>query len=135
MSTRAGTSDPLDFRFHRALGGSSDTLKQGATLANGVAVTCVVPIAGALAVRLRGLFTAGGTMTFRYLYPASRRDPNTALSSQVYSSAVIPPAGNLTVVANTEFAQDITPNGESDLLITFTPSGAGAVTFFDGMQQ
>jgi hypothetical protein len=139
----AGTSDPLDFRIARAVGApATDTLYggniaaglPGSTLTDATAVTAQIAIAGALLVRLRGLFTAGGTLHFQYLRPAALR-PAAAGAGYAYSTAVVPPVGDVTVTANTEFSADITPGGESDLLVTFTPSASGVVTFFDVMQQ
>lgn len=133
MAPRKLTADPLDFPFHRSLGGKADTLKEGATLANGVDKQVVAKIAGALVFRTRGLFTAGGTLKFYYLRPGANRDANTVALS--YAAAVAPPHADVVVVGNTSFCVDITPSGESELLIIFTPTGAGAVTYLDGMQQ
>lgn len=133
MAPRKLTADPLDFRFHRALGGKDDTLKEGAALANTVVVAVVVAIAGAFVFRYRGLFTAAGTLKFYYLRPGGSRTANT--TAECYDPAVAGPHVDVAVVAGTAFAIDITPAGESELLITFTPTGAGAVTYSDGMQQ
>lgn len=126
-----GPPDPLDFRRHRQVegnnGAGANTFAPGAAFSvAGGAFSKIVPVAGALAITLRGLFaTAGGTLSFAYVRPA----PNTATAYGVSNP------GNVTVSANTEFATSITPNGEGNLQITFTPGGSGTVTFFDVMQQ
>ena len=123
----AGTPDPLDFRRHRAIPDFKDGLPF--TVAGG-AITALLPIAGALAVTLRGLFaatggTGSGTLTFAY-----RRPPTNVQTAYGISN---PP--NVAVVGGTEFIVTINPNGESVLAVTFTPSDTGVVTFFDQMQQ
>lgn len=130
---QAGTADPLDFRYARKVGGTADTLKAGAVLANATDVQVVAAIAGALAFRLRGLFTASGTLKFYYLRPGAERAGNTI--ADAYDPTVGPALANVAVVGNTSFVADVTPTGESELLIIFTPSGAGVVTYLDGMQQ
>lgn len=121
----AGTSDPLDFRYHRPVAPA------GTALASGEAISWVVAIAGAFFVRHRGKFTVAGTMTFQYLRPRSVRTGD----DDGYSTTLDPPHADVAVVAATEFLVDIEPGGESDLLITFTPADDGTVTFFDTMQQ
>jgi hypothetical protein len=123
MTSRAGVPDPLDARVHRPVGGDADTLKAGATYANGNTRTALLPIAGALSVRLRGLFTgAGGTIALAYLRP----DGVTPYTTN--NPASIP------VTAGAEFVSTFQPNGEGWLRVQFTASGTGAVTYFDVMQ-
>lgn len=121
----AGTPNPKDFRVARPL---APKFKDGIVLSATVAVTAFTPIAGALLVRVRGKFTHGGTLSFSY----RRSPPN---QGTAYTAA--PPCTDVTVVANTEFSQDINPGGESILAIKWTPDGVNAatVTFFDIMQQ
>jgi len=117
----AGIPDPLDARVHRAVSGG--TLKAGATYVNTDVLEVILPIAGALSVRLRGLFaTAGGTLSFAYLRP----DGTTAYTTNNPS--------NVTVTAGTEAVATIQPNGEGWLRVRFTATGTGAVTYFDVMQ-
>jgi hypothetical protein len=145
-----GTSDPLDFRNARPVGdraskivvpatnlygGNLATNDPGTHFVNGDAVTAEIAIAGALLVRLRGKFTGGGTLSFKYLRPGSARNPDSTGAGYSYSTALDTPHADVAVVANTEFLADIEPGGESDLLLTFTPSADGVVTFLDVMQQ
>ncbi len=143
-----GTSDPLDFRNARPVGHPHkpvvpETNLQGGNLAtglpaslivNGTAQTAEIAIAGALLVRLRGLATAGGTLSFLYLRPASARAASGS-PGYSYSNALDVPHADVVVVANTEFLADIEPGGESDLLVTFTPTASGNWVFLDVMQQ
>lgn len=130
---RAGTSDPLDFRFARPVGqNDTDTLKAGAAYAGGGNLQAVVAIAGAFKVRFRGLFTAEGLLKFYYLRPASIRTADDVANA--YDQSVEPPHADKSVTGTVEFVVDIEPVGESDLLIVFVPDGdAGTVTFFDVM--
>lgn len=141
---QAGTSDPLDFRVARAVGvpnnedfalygGNIGTGLPGSSFLNTVAQKAEVAIAGALKVRIRGKATAGGVLHFDYLRPAAIR--NTDPSGAGYKYTVSTPTDDVTVDANTEFAIDIVPVGESDLLVTFTPGGDGDWVFLDVMQQ
>lgn len=143
-----GTSDPLDFRNARPVGhpvkvivpavnlygGNLGTNDPGTHFVNGTAVKAEEAIAGALGVRLRGLFTGGGTLSFLYLRPASARSAAGSAGFS-YAAGVTPPHADVVVVANTEFLVDIAPGGESDMQITFAPTADGVVTFFDIMQQ
>jgi hypothetical protein len=145
----AGTSDPLDFRNARTLGrrpgsvpspetnlygGNLATNDPGTAFTNGDAVTAEVAIAGALLIRIRGLFTGGGTISLAYLRPAASRPADPAAAGYAYTADPAPHA-DVDVTADTEFSFDINPGGESDLLVTFTPSADGVVTFLDVMQQ
>lgn len=119
-----GTPDPLNFRRARSLADPFDDGHVFTQAAGAFAIT--IAIAGALVVRQRFLYTAAGTLSFAYLRPPPK-------NGTAYSSSVVPPVANVAVVANTEGSVDILPAGESLLLITFTPSGNGAVTFHDVM--
>lgn len=128
----AGTPDPLDFRRHRRVeedrqNNPSGFAEGGALSVAGGAVSKLIPVAGALAVTFRGLFaaSAGGTFTFAYVRPDSAAGTSYGVSN---------PA-NVVVSGGTEFCFTINPNGEGNLLVTFTPSGTGTITFFDTMQQ
>ncbi len=147
---RKGTSDPLDFRNARPVGhrvgkvATPDTNLYGGNLAtndpgthftNGTACIAEEAIAGALLVRIRGLFTGGGTLSFKYLRPASARNPDSTGAGYAYSTALDTPHADVVVVANTEFLADIESGGESDLLLTFTPTADGVVTWLDISQQ
>lgn len=128
------TADPLDFPFHRPLGGTEDTLKAGAACVLSTPLTCIVKSAGSPAVRLRGKITGcGGPMKFEYLWPGGSRASNAAITP-VYNNAVEGPHADETIVDGTEFCVTITPIGESEILVTFTPDGDGEVDFFHGMQ-
>lgn len=146
---QAGTSDPLDFRNARPVGtrpgavespatnlygGNLATNDPGTAFTNADAVTAEVAIAGAFLIRLRGLFTGGGTLNMKYLRPASCRAP-AGSPGYTYDESLEGPGTDVTVVANTEFVVDISPGGESDLLLTFTPTADGHVVFFDVMQN
>lgn len=130
----AGTPDPLDFRRHRTvdapLGGQPPgVLGAACPFVNGTPITKLIPVAGALSVTLRGLFaatggTGSGTLSFQFMRPAP-------FSTTPY--ATNNPA-NVAVTGGTEFIVTINPNGEAWMLVTFTPSGNGVVTYFDQMQ-
>lgn len=130
-ASAGGSPDPLDFRRHRPVegnfgAGANSFAASAAFSVAGGNIVKVIPIAGALAITLRGLFaTQGGTLSFAYLRPP----PADATAYGVSNPA------NVTVTANTEFATTINPNGEGNLRITFAPGGTGSVTFFDQMQQ
>lgn len=124
-NNRAGTPDPLDFRYHRPVGG---VFAEGAAIPAAPDVVIIVPIAGALQYRLRGKFTCAGTLSFAYLRPPPK-------DATAYDVALDPPSADVAVVADTEFLVDIQPSGESQLRITFNATGAGVVTFLDQMQQ
>ena len=146
---QAGTSDPLDFRNARPVGkrvaivtpqtnlygGNLATNDPGTAFTNADPVVAEVAIAGAFLVRLRGLFTGDGTLSFRYLRPASARPADPSAAGYAYDPTVTGPHADVTVTADTEFLVDINPGGESDLEVTFTPGADGVVTFFDVMQQ
>lgn len=121
---QGGRPDPLDFRRARPVGG---LFEPGAYDAVDPTVV-LIPIAGAFLIRLRGKFTGGGTLSFAY-----RRNPPDQATA--YSAALSPAHADEVVVANAEFLVDIAPGGEGYLAITWTPVGAGNVTFFDQMQQ
>jgi hypothetical protein len=123
--TDGGIPNPLDFRVPRSVGG---LFADGAVLLAANTYTQILPIAGCLQVRLRGKFTCAGTLSFAYRRPA----PNFATA---YSTALTPPSVNVVVVANTELQVDIQPVGEAYLEVTLAPSGNGAVTFLDVLQQ
>lgn len=117
-----GTPDPLDARRHRPVSGG--TLEAGAAFVNLDVDDTIVPIAGALAVRVRGLFTGGGTLSFSYLRPPPFEGTAYTVSN--------PPS--VVVVANTEFVTTFEPQGESLVRIRFTASATGVVTYLDVMQ-
>lgn len=94
-------------------------------LSNGVAVDWVVPVAGALAFRLRWQSTCAGTLSFAYLRPPPNDDTAYTASNP----------GNTAILANTESVTDFNPEGEGLVRIRFTPSGNGTLTFADVMQQ
>jgi hypothetical protein len=106
---------------HRAVAGG--TLTAGAPITNGGVTSVILPIAGAVKVRLRGLATAGGTIVCAFLRP-------NGLAAYGASN----PA-NITVVGATEFVSTIDVVGESLLRLTFTGSASGAWTFLDVMTQ
>lgn len=116
-----GVPETLTIRKPRSVSG---LFKDAAALLDANTYTQVTAIAGALAVRLRGKFTCGGTLSFRY-----RRPPPSAGTE--YSSALAAPSVDVVVVANTEFLVDITPVGEAYLAIKFDPTADGACTFLD----
>lgn len=125
---KAGVNDPLFFPAPGPVGqGTDDTLKAGAAFHAPDPHTLVATIrcAGALAVTLRGLFTGGGTLSFKYLRPV----PPYTGQYGVGNPADKP------VLANAEFLYTFEPNGESAVLVTFTEAAAGSVTFLDVMQQ
>lgn len=117
--TQAGTADPLDFRRARSVG----TLFADAAVVDPVDPSVVlIPIAGALLVRLRGKMTTSeagppsplGEFTFAY----RRNPPNQATA---YDATLAPPHAAEVVEHDTEFLVDIAPGGEPYLAITFTP--------------
>lgn len=136
---QGGSPDPLDFRRARPVG---TLFGEGREIDNQNATTVLLPIAGALLVRLRGKITTTeavppapmGVLSFAY----RRSPPNHATA---YSISLDPPHADANVVKDTEFLIDIEPGGEPYLAVTFTPDAgvdAGKVisaTFFDVMQQ
>lgn len=123
MTIRSGsTIDPNTSRPHRELKSpAAGVLGTGAALANGTAISVVIPIAGAAVFFARFKASVAGTLSCAFLRP----DGTTAYTT-----------GNPTdvaVLANTEARLTIdTLYGESQLKITFTPSaGPGTVTFLD----
>lgn len=139
QSRAAGQPSPLDARRHRAVGG---IFAAGAEIDNAAASSILIPIAGALLVRLRGKITTTeaappapmGVLSFAYTRPAPDTDTQ-------YSVALDPPHADVNVVKDTELLVDIEPGGESYLLVTFTPDAGVdpleiiSATFFDAMQQ
>lgn len=135
----AGTPDPLDFRRARPVGGF---FAQGAILSDTVATVVLVPIAGALALRLRGKISTTeavppnpiGTLSFAYRRPP----PNEATA---YSTALDAASADQLVTKDAEFMVNVAPVGESLLAITYTPAGGidpaavVTITFLDQMQQ
>jgi hypothetical protein len=136
----AGTPDPLDARRARPVGGA---FKAGTTIATTpTATTVLIPIAGALLLRLRGKITTTeaappapmGVLSFAY-----RRSPPD--DDTAYSTGLMPPHAAETVTKDAEFLVDIEPGGESLLAVTFTPDAGVdpletiSATFLDQMQQ
>jgi len=138
----AGTPDPLDFRRARPIRGEAGEFAVGSAISSTVPTVALVPIAGALVIRIRGKFTTTeaappspmGVLSFTY-----RRSPPD--HDTAYSTSLAPPHADVPVVKDTEFLIDIEPIGESLLAITFTPDGGVdpakviSPTFFDQMQQ
>jgi hypothetical protein len=136
---QGGSPDPLDYRRARPIG---TLFLDGRALSNADPTTVLIPIAGALLVRLRGKIDTTeavppnplGVLSFSY----RRSPPNHAT---VYSTGLSLPHVSVNVVKATEFLIDIAPGGEPYLAVTFTPAvgvDAGKVispTFFDIMQQ
>jgi len=135
----AGIPDPLAARRARPVGG---VFKAGLEIDNAAATTILLPIAGALLIRLRGKITTTeaappapmGVLSFAY----RRSPPN---EGTVYSVSLMPPHADENITKDAEFLIDIEPGGESTLAVTFTPDAGVDVakvisaTFFDQMQQ
>lgn len=136
MSTtqaRAGTPSPQNWIIHERLVNAESkkipnvaSLYEGATCANGVALSALVKCAGASRGRVRFKASAAGSLKLEFVRP-----PANNFAVDVYA------AGNpaaVAIVANTENLLS-TPDiyGEASCLITFTPTGAGTVTFVDWM--
>lgn len=122
-----GTPDPNKKRLHRSMG---DVFADGAAFVNGTAIAVLLPIAGALLIRLRLLVTGGGSLTFAYVRPPAGQ------GTPLLAYGAVLPAAPLPVVANVEGSQDITnAAGECYLLVTYTPSAGGVVTFADIMMR
>lgn len=112
----------IDPTLLKTTGGIGGALTEGSVCANGVAMVAVVNTAGLQRGRLRFKATAAGTVSFRWL----RTDGATP-----YTHAGSKPA-DLTIVASTENVFDLTTHyGEPFLEVTFTPSGAGVITWAD----
>lgn len=121
----SGVPATLTVRVPRSVSG---LFTDGAELLAANTYTQVTPIAGALAIRLRGKFTCAGTLSFLYRRPPYGAGGDAATA---YDAALTPPHADVLVSANTEFLVNIEPVGESYLAITFAPSGNGVVTFLD----
>ena len=121
----AGRPDPAAFRFARPVW----TFAKGTVLSATGAQTVLLPIAGAVLVRFRSLFTAAGTLSFVY-----RRNVPDHATAYTETPA---PVSNVSVAANTAVSTDVSPGGESILAVTWTPNGvdAATVTYFDVMQK
>jgi hypothetical protein len=98
-------------------------LAADAVLSTGVGAASYVSIPDAGAWRFRGLFTVGGTLSFAY-----HRPPPTAETA--YTDAT---PDDVAVTANTPFTTTIFPQGECFVVVTYTPSGNGTVTYLDVM--
>ena len=134
---QGGSPDPLEFRRARTLG---TFFADDAVLTNADPTVLLVPIAGALLVRLRAKITTTeaappnpiGALSFAY----RRSPPN---HDTAYTVTV--PHVSVNVTKATELLVDIQPGGEPYLAVTFTPAvGVDplktiSVTFFDVMQQ
>jgi len=90
-----------------------------ATLTNGVAVSVLIPLAGASRWRLRFKSSAPGSLACAYVRP-----DGTAYSSNNPS--------NVAVTADVETVMEVNEHfGEAQARLTFTPSGDGAMTYAD----
>lgn len=109
-------------RDHRTVGG---TLADGVALATGVAVSALIPLAGSSRFRIRIKASAAGTLSSAFVRPGTTG----------FDAASLYTTGNPTdvaVVANTETKLEISEHyGEALLLLTYTPSGNGTLTFCD----
>lgn len=119
----AGKPDGLDFRKARVLQG----WETGVPFVDAVAQAVLTPIQGALGVRIRFKATCDGALAFEY----RRNSPDIVTA---YTGAPAPSA-DVPVTADTEAVANIAPGGEAYLVVTFTPSADGAVTYADIMQQ
>jgi hypothetical protein len=128
-----GVPETLTVRVPRSIGGY---FADGAAFINADTYTMIIPIAGALSVRLRGKSDGDGTLSFAYRRPpgqGSGQGSGNAATS--YDSSLEPPHANVAVTGATEFLVDITPIGECFLAITWDPSEAGAWNFFDVLSR
>lgn len=128
----AGTPSPNRWIQHERIDTDAKSipnigiLKEGAVCANGVPLCAMFTIAGASRARVRFKADVGGELKLQYCRPRVR--PWDAIP---YTFGQPTP---VTIVANTENAISTTDiNGESMALVTFTPTGAGLVTFCDLM--
>ena len=127
---RAGVPGPDRWIHHEELTASKGiqntaALCTGAACTNGTPLSALVTIAGASRARCRIKTTCDGVLKFEFVRPLNGR-------LIVTYAADNPATGNIT--ANTEDSLTTTDiAGESQMLITFTPSGDGAVTFVDFM--
>lgn len=102
-----------------------DTLKDSASVLNGVAVSQIIAIAGANRFRLRWKSSCAGTLSFAYVGPD--RDVNNSVAGTVYAQNN--PA-DVSVSAATETKADIELlYGEPYLKVTFTPGADGTITY------
>lgn len=125
----AGVPPTLTVREPRTVGG---LFSDGAVILDANTYTQVTAIAGALGIRLRGKFTCGGTLSFRYRRPPGAGGKSGGNAAIAYDSTLNGPAVDVVVVANTEFCvPTIEPVGEAYLAIKFDPTADGVVTFFD----
>lgn len=125
VMNQGGVPETLTVRVPRSVKG---LFADGAVLLNADTYTEITAIAGANAIRLRGKFTCGGTLSFTYRRPPKNAGGDVATA---YSASLQAPHADVIVVANTEFLVDITPSGEPYLGIKFDPSADGAVAFLD----
>lgn len=92
---------------------------------SGQAISVQVPVGGSQRVRFRFLSSATGTLAFRLAY-----QDNTG----TFTPYATGNPADVSVTANTETYQEITVGGETWLLVTFTPSATGTITWLDVSQ-
>jgi len=94
-------------------------LKPTTAILNGVAVSQLIPIAGCPAGRVYWKSSCAGSLKLELMDPTG---------TTAYASSLIGPTA---ILAGTENHVDFNPRGEAYLLITFTPSADGTITFCD----
>ena len=111
-------------------------------MANATAVSEAILVANVRFLTVRFLATAAGSLTFAFARPLAT-GPNLFLPSGAsgQTSGELNPAALTTyatlapsavaVTANTEAVLQVTTNGEWYGVLTYTPSGAGAMTWCD----
>lgn len=129
---RAGTPSPDRWIVHERVTTDAkgiegrDTLRAGAVCVNAEPLSALMTCAGASRVRGRLLSTADGELKIEFVRPLVNSH-----AIETYA------AGNPTPVAVTGDRETLITSadlaGEALALVTFTPSEAGAITFFDWM--
>ena len=140
--TQAGTPDPLRFPAAHPVAAAGEIFAPSVALSNTLTSVILLPIAGALLLRLRGIIGTTevgppdpiGTLAFGYRRPPPYQDTP-------YSTSLGAAHATINITNNVEFLVEVEPGGESLLALTFTPA-AGinpakviSVTFLDVMQQ
>lgn len=127
MGSRLGSPDPTAVRAHREIPTATHAgvvaLGAGAALTSGAPCAVAIPVAGAIAWKVRFKATAGGVLTSAYLRP----DTVTPYEGDN--------PGDVAVTANAMAVVSVASHfGEGWVRVTFTPSADGVVTYLDASQ-
>ena len=117
---RTGQHAPVNSRIHRKLP-PKKSFAEGATLTIAVPITEIIAIAGDNYTRIYFKADVAGTLVFEFMRPYPE-------ASAVYDTKPVP---DVAIVASTEKVVDVPVEGESRLLVTFTPDATGLMIYAD----